>query len=71
MESPAGSEDVSDTFFSLDVGAGFVVNTVWTIRPMLSIPFGGDGQDESIALGVSYNFGRRAVAPGQPTRRSR
>jgi hypothetical protein len=72
LESQGVSDDASDTFFSLDVGAGFVVNTVWTIRPMISIPFGGDGQDESIALGVSYNFGRPAAVPGrQPARRSR
>lgn len=72
MDSPAGSEDVSDTFFALSVGAGFLVNSVWTIRPMLSIPFGDDGRDESVALGVSYNFGRRATTPGrQPARGNR
>lgn len=73
LDSPAGSEDVSDTFFALNVGAGLVLNSVWTIRPMLSLPFGADGRDESISLNVSYNFGKRASsAPArQPARRSR
>ena len=73
MDSPGGSADVSDTFFALNLGAGVVFNSVWTIRPMLSLPFSADGRDESISLGVSYNFGRRATAapPRQPTRRNR
>jgi hypothetical protein len=71
LDSPGGSADESDTFFALDLGAGFLVNSVWTIRPMLSIPFGGDGRDESLALGVSYNFGRPAAPGRQPARRNR
>jgi hypothetical protein len=72
LDSPAGSADASDTFFALDLGAGFLFNSVWTIRPMLSIPFGDDGRDESLALGVSYNFGRPAATPArQPARRNR
>lgn len=72
LDGPGGSADVSDTFFMLDLGAGFVLNTVWTIRPMLSIPFGDDGRDESLTLGASYNFGRRATAPAtRPAGRSR
>ena len=72
LDSPAGSEDVSDTFFALNVGAGLVFNSVWTIRPMLTLPFGADDRDESISLGVSYNFGKRASsAPARPARRSR
>ena len=66
MDSPAGSESESDTFFALDLGAGLLFNQVWTIRPMLSIPFGADDRDESIALGVSYNFGRPAAAAPAP-----
>jgi hypothetical protein len=62
LESSFGSADESDTFMALDLGAGFLINSVWTIRPMLSIPLGGDGRDESLSLGVSYNFGRRAAA---------
>ena len=62
LESSFGSADESDTFMALDLGAGFLINSVWTIRPMLSIPLGGDGRDESLSLGVSYNFGKRATA---------
>jgi hypothetical protein len=71
LEASGASEDVTDTFFALDLGAGIVFNSVWTIRPMLSIPFGDDGRDESLSLGVSYNFGRRATTGGQPARRGR
>jgi hypothetical protein len=71
LESGGVSDDVTDTFFALDIGAGVVFNSVWTIRPMLSLPFGDDGRDESISLGVSYNFGRRATVGGQPARRNR
>jgi hypothetical protein len=69
LDSPGGSADESDTFFALDLGAGFLFNQVWTIRPMLSIPFGADGRDESIALGVSYNFGRPAAGGPAPAPR--
>lgn len=71
MDSPAGSADVSDTFFSLDFGAGFLVNSVWTIRPMISLPFGDDGRDESLALGVSYSFGKAATPARRPARGNR
>jgi hypothetical protein len=68
LDSPAGSADESETFFALDLGAGFLVNSVWTIRPMLSIPFGADGRDESLALGVSYSFGKAARQPARGNR---
>jgi hypothetical protein len=84
LDAPGGSADESDTFLALDLGAGFLVNSVWTIKPMLTIPLGGDGREESLSLGVSYNFGRRAAAqpappptrqparqPTRPARRSR
>lgn len=71
LDSPAGSADVSDTFFALDFGAGFLLNSVWTIRPMISIPFGADGRDESLALGVSYSFGKPAKPGRQPARGTR
>ena len=67
-----GTADASDTFFSLDFGAGFLLNSVWTIRPMLSIPFSDDGRDESLTLGVTYNFGKPATTrAGRPARRTR
>ncbi|MGQ0713117.1 MAG: hypothetical protein ACT4PJ_05225 [Gemmatimonadaceae bacterium] len=74
LDTPFGEVDETETFFALDLGAGFLINSVWTIRPMLSIPFGDDGRDESFSLGVSYNFGKRATAPAreparQPARR--
>jgi hypothetical protein len=72
LDSQGASADVSDTFFALDFGAGFLLSSVWTIRPMLSLPMGADDRDASYSLGVSYSFGRRATAPArQPTRRSR
>lgn len=67
LSSAAGDADESETFFSLDLGAGFLINQVWTIRPMLTLPFGDDGRDESLSLGVSYNFGKRVKAA--PARR--
>jgi hypothetical protein len=71
LDSPGGDADVSDTFFSLDIGAGFLVNSVWTIRPMISLPFGDDGRDESLALGVSYSFGKPATPARRPARSNR
>jgi hypothetical protein len=71
IDTPGGSADDNETFFALDLGAGFLVNSVWTIRPMLSIPFGADDRDESLVLGVSYSFGKPARPAGQPARRNR
>ena len=71
MDSPAGSADASDTFFALDFGAGFLLNSVWTIRPMVSLPFGDDGRDESLSLGVSYSFGKAATPARRPARGNR
>ena len=72
LSAPGGSADDSETFFAIDLGAGLVFNQVWTIRPMLSLPMGADNREESVSLGVSYNFGKRAAAkPAQPARRSR
>jgi hypothetical protein len=73
LSAPGGSVEDSETFFALDLGAGLIFNSVWTIRPMLSLPMGADGREESLSLGVSYNFGKRAAArpARQPARRSR
>jgi hypothetical protein len=74
ISAPGGSNaEDSETFFALDLGAGLVFNSVWTIRPMLSLPMGADNREESVSLGVSYNFGKRAAAKParQPARRSR
>lgn len=64
----ANAED-SETFFSLDFGAGILLSQAFTIRPMISIPMGADGQEESYSLGITYNFGRRAATGAQPARR--
>ena len=64
----ANAED-SETFFSLDFGAGILLSQAFTIRPMISIPMGADGVEESYSLGISYNFGRRASTGAQPARR--
>lgn len=69
MSSGGASADESDTFFTLDFGAGLLLSQAFTIRPMISIPLGGDGRDESYSLGVSYNFGKRATTGAQPARR--
>jgi hypothetical protein len=68
-----GSAEDSETYMAIDLGAGLVFNSVWTIRPMLSLPMGADNREESVSLGVSYNFGKRASATParQPARRSR
>ena len=73
LSAPGGNNaDDSETYLALDLGAGLVFNSQWTIRPMLSLPMGADNREESVSLGVSYNFGKRASAkPAQPTRRSR
>lgn len=73
LSAPGGNVDDSETFFALDLGAGLIFNSVWTIRPMLSLPMGADNREESLSLGVSYNFGKRAAAKParQPARRSR
>jgi hypothetical protein len=59
----------SETFFALDFGAGILLSQAFTIRPMISIPMGADGVEESYSLGISYNFGRRASTGAQPARR--
>ena len=74
LSAPGGNNaDDSETYLALDLGAGLVFNSVWTIRPMLSLPMGADNREESVSLGVSYNFGKRAAAKParQPTRRAR
>lgn len=75
LSSPGGANtEDSETFLAIDLGAGLVFNSVWTIRPMLSLPMGADNREESVSLGVSYNFGKRAAAAKparQPARRSR
>ncbi len=74
ISAPGGNNaEDSETYFGIDLGAGLVFNQVWTIRPMLSLPMGADNREESVSLGVSYNFGKRAAAKParQPARRSR
>jgi hypothetical protein len=63
-----GSAEDSETYLAIDLGAGLVFNSVWTIRPMLSLPMGADNREESVSLGVSYNFGRRASTAAKPAR---
>ena len=69
LSSGGESVDDSETFFSLDFGAGILLSQAFTIRPMISIPMGADGQEESYSLGISYNFGKRATTGAQPARR--
>lgn len=69
LSSGGVSDSESDTYFSLDFGAGLLLSQAFTIRPMISIPLGGDGREESYSLGISYNFGKRAATGAQPARR--
>ena len=74
ISAPGGNNaDDSESYLALDLGAGLVFNSVWTIRPMLNLPMGADNREESVSLGVSYNFGKRAASKParQPARRSR
>jgi hypothetical protein len=52
-----GSVSSSDTNLGLTLGAGFVFNKVWSVRPSINIPLTADGADNVISIMGSLNFG--------------
>jgi hypothetical protein len=42
----------------IDLGIGLVLNRLFTIRPVVSIPIGFEGVDTSFGVTVHFNFGR-------------
>jgi len=58
----ASEESSSEDFALLDLGAGFVLNQVMTIRPMVSLPMGLEDAKTSYGIGFSFNFGHRLLS---------
>jgi hypothetical protein len=54
----AGTIDGSETNLGLTVGAGFIFNKKWTVRPMISIPITADNADATFGVMGSVNFGK-------------
>jgi hypothetical protein len=52
-----GGASGSDTNLGLLVGAGFVFNTKWSVRPMINIPLTADNADATFSVMGSLNFG--------------
>ena len=48
----------SETGLALDLGAGFILNRLFTVRPAISIPIGFDGADAQFGVSVHFNFGK-------------
>lgn len=53
----SGGVSASDTNLGLTVGAGFVFNTKWSVRPMINIPLTQDNADATFGVMGSLNFG--------------
>jgi hypothetical protein len=51
-------EDESEQGGQLDLGVGLVLNRLFTIRPLVSIPIGFDDLDTSFGVTVHFNFGK-------------
>lgn len=47
----------SSTDLSIGLGAGFVFNQKWTLRPSIGIPLTGNGADPTFSVMGSMNFG--------------
>jgi hypothetical protein len=52
-----GGASGSDTNLGLTLGAGFVFNKIWSVRPSFSIPLTADGADNVLSIMGSMNFG--------------
>lgn len=50
-------EDESEQGGQLDLGIGLVLNRLFTIRPLVSIPIGFEGAETSFGVTVHFNFG--------------
>jgi hypothetical protein len=62
FEDGTDSESVSDAYGIFDVGLGFVIADVFTIRPALLIPFAVDESNVTFGLTFAINVGHRATA---------
>jgi hypothetical protein len=51
-------EDDSEQGGRLDLGVGLVLNRLFTIRPLVSIPIGFEGAESRFGLTVHFNFGK-------------
>jgi hypothetical protein len=48
----------SETGLALDLGAGFIISRLFTVRPAISVPIGFDGADAQFGVSVHFNFGK-------------
>lgn len=53
-----GTASASETNLALNLGAGFVFNKKWTVRPMIFIPITADNADATFGVMGSLNFGK-------------
>lgn len=61
-----GGPSFSDDYANINVGAGFVLNRLWTIQPMVTFPVGLEGAKSTFQIGVGYSFGgSTAAAPAR------
>jgi hypothetical protein len=56
--SDAFAVDESEQGGALDLGLGLVLNRLFTIRPLISIPIGFEEVDTSFGVTVHFNFGK-------------
>lgn len=60
-DGPGGFDDLfsdSETGFALDLGAGFIISRIFTVRPVISIPIGFEGGDAQFGVSFHMNFGK-------------
>jgi len=60
-DGPGVFEDIfsdSETGLALDLGAGFIISRIFTVRPAISIPIGFDGADAQFGVSFHMNFGK-------------
>jgi len=53
------SDSQTESFGLLGLGIGFILNSVVTLRPGVSIPFGLEGASTSFGAAISVNFGAK------------
>jgi hypothetical protein len=53
------TDETSDDFGILTLGAGFVLNKIVTLQPNVAIPFGIDDNDPVYGITVAFNFGKK------------
>lgn len=52
------SSSLSQNYEAVDVGAGFVINRMLTLRPSVAVPVGLKGGKSAFEADVAYSFGR-------------